>query len=1180
MAKYPSIRIDGQGLVDFIRFQPMTSLADRLQHGALLLDGGFGSAIQDMDLDVERDYLGEENCTEILLRSRPELVQSIHASFLQQGADAVETNTFGANQLVLAEFGLEGETRELNKEAAEIARAACESAGGERYVLGSIGPGTRLLTLGQTDWSAMHKSYRIQIEGLLDGGVDGLLVETCQDPLQIRCAVHAALRALADRGIGPEQLPIMVSVTVETTGTLLVGSEIAAVAASMRGLPVASLGLNCATGPAEMTPHVEWLSKHWDRSISVVPNAGLPILVDGRTEYPLQPEPMAQRMAGFVSDMGVQTVGGCCGTKVEHIAALRGMLDASLPGSRNQVSFAASTSSVFSAVEHRQQNSVQIVGERTNASGSRAFKRLLEAEDWDAIVELASEQGGDGSHVLDVNVDYAGRDNERDMREVVSRIAKGVDIPLMIDSTQVETIRAGLESCGGRAIVNSANLEEGEPKFDTLCALAREHGAAIVLGCIDDDPEEAMARTAERKLAIARRMYDRALEVHGFKPEDLFFDPLVLPISTGMAQDRRSGLETIEGVRKIAEAFPEAQITCGLSNVSFGLKPAARMVLNSVFLHELQRAGLTSAIMHASKILPRTRIEDGHWSMALDLIYDRSPAVPAVLADGTESDDPLAIFSDEFAGKTVAAEVEIETDLPLEDRLRKQLIDGRKGGLECLIDEALEVIPPLDIINLHLLDAMREVGELFGAGKMQLPFVLKSAEVMKAAVSRIEPHLDRIDGASKGSIVLATVKGDVHDIGKNLVDIILTNNGYTVHNIGIKKTAESIMAAVAEHQPHAIGLSGLLVKSVMVMESDLETFNSNGLDLPVMLGGAALSRRHCEGYLRPLYGGECLYAQDAFDGLRLMDLIVEDNLQMERESIVSRSEKRDHALAKAKAAQNERSQKASTSVVTKTLPVPAPTVPFLGTRVVQDLDCRSIWPYMNRKALTRGQWQLKRGSRSETEHDAWLKEHADPVVDRLSLQCLDEGILQPKVVYGWFRCRGEENDLVVLDEDGQTEIERFTFPRQAERRRLCISDFFGEDDVIGMSCVTVGEEATARCRTLFEAGDFSEYLYLHGFAVETAEALAEMWHKRMRAELGIDADDAVTPEELFRQQYRGSRYSFGYPACPDMSDQAKLFRLLQPERIGCNLTENFQIDPEQSTSAIVVHHPEAKYFAL
>ena len=1157
----------------------MPPFAHRLQHGALLLDGGFGSAIQDMDLDVDRDYLGQENCTEVLVRSRPELVQSIHASFLESGADAVETNTFGANRLVLAEFGLEGDTRKLNQEAAEIARAACVASGGSRYVLGSIGPGTRLLTLGQTDWSAMHDSYRTQIEGLLDGGVDALLVETCQDPLQIRCAVHAALHALEARGMGPEQLPIMVSVTVETTGTLLVGSEIAAVAATLRRLPVASLGLNCATGPAEMTPHVEWLAKHWDRPISVVPNAGLPILVDGRTEYPLQAGPMAQRMSGFVGDLGVSMVGGCCGTTTEHISALRGMLELSAPVSRSQVSFAPSTSSVFGAVEHRQQNSVQIVGERTNASGSRAFKRLLEAEDWDAIVELASEQATDGSHVLDVNVDYAGRDNEQDMREVISRIAKGVDIPLMIDSTQIKTIRAGLESCGGRAIVNSANLEEGEPKFDELCQLAREHGAAIVLGCIDDDPEEAMARTADRKLEIASRMYERATNVHGFHAEDLFFDPLVLPISTGMAQDRRSGLETIEGVRQIAKAFPEVQITCGLSNVSFGLKPAARMVLNSVFLHELQLAGLTSAIMHASKILPRTRIEDQHWDMALDLIYDRAPASPVMLSDGTDTDDPLAIFSDAFAGQTIGAEIEVETDLPLEDRLRKQLIDGRKGGLECLIDEALDSIPPLDLINLHLLDAMREVGELFGSGKMQLPFVLKSAEVMKAAVTRIEPHLDRVGGSSKGSIVLATVKGDVHDIGKNLVDIILTNNGYTVHNIGIKQTAESIMAAVSEHQPDAIGLSGLLVKSVMVMESDLETFNANDVALPVLLGGAALSRRHCEGHLRPLYLGECLYAQDAFDGLRLMDLIVRDEVQQERDAISSRTNKREQAVAKAKAAQVTRA-KSPAAVAAKIQPVTAPAAPFLGTRVVQDLDCRSIWPYLNRKALTRGQWQMKRGSRSEAEHHAWLAEHADPVLDRLSLQCLQEKILQPKVVYGWFRCRGDGNDLVVLEEDGRTEMERFSFPRQAERRRLCISDFFGDDDVIGMSCVTVGEEATARCKALFESGDFSEYLYLHGFAVETAEALAELWHKRMRAELGIDADDAVTPEELFRQQYRGSRYSFGYPACPDMADQTKLFRLLQPERIGCHLTENHQIDPEQSTSAIVVHHPEAKYFAL
>ncbi len=1178
-------------------------LLDVLRDRVLIVDGSMGATIQSLPLDIEADYLGRENCVDVLNRSRPDLIEQIHGSFLEIGADAVETNTFGANKLVFSEFDEElvGWSFDINKEAAEIARAACarfSTSDIPRFVIGSMGPGTKLLTLGQTTWSIMLDSYCEQARGLIAGGADALLIETSQDILQVKCAINACLRALELSGKTHEQIPIMVSLTIETTGTMLLGTEIAAAVTALRSYPIASLGLNCATGPGEMEEHIAYISKHWDRAISVIPNAGLPVLVEGRTEFPLRPKPMAEALSKYVREYGVNIVGGCCGTTPEHIKAVVEAIAGEPHVQRPQSTPFVGCASLYAPVEYRQENSFFIIGERLNASGSRKFKRLLEEESWDEMISLAREQTREGANALDINVDYAGRDNAADMAEIVHRTVRQVDAPLVIDSTQIATIEAGLRNAGGRCIINSANFEDGEEKFDEICELARTYGAALVIGTIDEDIEAAMARTADRKFAIAERAFKRATQVHGFAPMDIFFDPLVLPISTGMAEDRRSALELIEGTRRISEAFPKCQITCGLSNVSFGLSAAARVVLNSVFMHELQQAGMTSAIVHASKILPLNRITDQQRDVALDLIYDRR----AVAAGGTglrddvtdAAYDPLQALIDLFRDATAASNNTVEKkNRTLEERLRDHIIDGEKQGVTDSLDEAMQTYPPLAIINDHLLDGMKVVGELFGSGQMQLPFVLQSAEVMKMAVAHLEPHMEKSEGQTRGTIVLATVKGDVHDIGKNLVDIILSNNGFTVKNIGIKQPLANMIDAFEQHKAHAIGMSGLLVKSVTVMEENLKELNSLGLQVPILLGGAALSRHYAEGHLRNVYDGKLYYGKDAFDGLRICDHLVTGRDSILDDEVVERLTKRAETESKVsdmrKKEQSAAADANSGSVAVATrravaTDIDVPTAPFLGSRVIDSLDLNDIYPFINEVALFRGQWGFKKGSMSKEQYELYLSDVVRPVFERVKRQCREEQLLTPRVVYGYYECQSAGNDLILYDpENPQREIERFAFPRQDKRDRLCISDFFrsvdsNERDVIGLHCVTMGSTASEKARQLFEANEYTEYLYLHGLGVETAEALAEMWHKRMRAEISIGNDDATEIRKLFTQNYRGSRYSFGYPACPDMSDQEKLFRLLGPQRIGCELTENWQIDPEQSTSAIIVHHPQAKYF--
>lgn len=1190
-----------------------------LNRGVVVFDGAMGTSIHSCADCRPEDYLGRENCTDILVKSRPDLIQRIHEGFLAAGADVVETDSFGSNKLVAAEFDQEMVewVYDLNVSAAKCARAAADKFSTRdrpRFVAGSIGPGTKLITLGQASWETMLDSYREQARGLIDGGADCLIVETAQDLLQVKCAVNACLDAIGAAGKTHEDIPVLASVTMETTGTMLLGSDIAAVVNALRPFPIASLGLNCATGPTEMAEHIAYLSKHWDRAFSVIPNAGLPILVDGRTEYPLRPDAFGAAMRRYLEDYGAGIVGGCCGTTTDHIRALREVV-----GTRSPVTRAAvrtpGCSSLYGFTEFRQDNSFLIVAERTNANGSKKFKRLLDASDWDGLVSMAKEEMRDGSHLLDVCVDFVGRDGVKDMAEVASRYVQHVNAPLMVDSTQADVIEAALKRAGGRCIVNSINLEDGEKRLDEICPLLKRYGAACVALTIDEDMQAGMAKTADRKIEIASRIHDLFTRKWGLDENDLFFDPLTFTIATGNDEDRRLGLETLEGIRRISETFPKCQILLGLSNISFGLKPAARAVLNSVFLHEARARGLTAAIVHASKILPENRIPPEQWEAAKWLVFDRRGAErPEGMP---ETFDPLLHFIGLFPDGAETTEVRRTlADLPVEEALQRHIIDGEDKDLEGTLNRGLEKYGPLEIINEHLLAGMKVVGDLFGEGKMQLPFVLQSAGVMKKAVAILQPHMEKAGatGQAKARIVLATVSGDVHDIGKNLVDIILTNNGFEVHNIGIKQPLSTMLEAVERVKADALGMSGLLVKSVAVMEQNLHEMNERGIDVPVMLGGAALTRHYAEGKLRSIYKGPLYYGKDAFEGLSVCDALAANTLAAVDAQIDERLGKRRAVDAKVAASRTcvVGKEPAGATAVIESVDGGAasrgeqgsggtegarpaegvetveriPEPPFWGARVVEHVQLDEIFPFINHNALFRGQWGFKQGDLETKAYEALLENEARPALARLQKQAKDEGdaFLQPKVVYGWFPCAAEGQDLVVYDPtDPAREMERFTFPRQRSGRGLCISDFFrgdGTRDVVGFTCVTMGPNASARAKRLFDSNAYTEYLYTHGFGVECAEALAELWHKRMRAELGIGHDDSAKIRELFQQKYRGCRYSFGYPACPDMADQEKLWRLLQPERIGCRLTENFQIDPEQSTSAIVVHHPGAGYFAV
>lgn len=1174
------------------------------KHPVLVFDGAMGTSLQSQNLTAE-DFGGAEyeGCNEYLVHTKPSAVAKVHEAFLAVGADVIETDTFGGTSIVLAEYDLADQAYYLNKSAAELAKACANKYSTPekpRFVAGSMGPGTKLPTLGHIDFDTLKNAYVEQVEGLYDGGADLLLVETCQDVLQIKAALNAIEEVFQKKG---QRLPLMVSVTMETMGTMLVGTEINAVVSILQPYKIDILGLNCATGPDLMKPHIKYLSENSPFIVSCIPNAGLPENVGGQAHYRLTPVELKMALMHFIEDLGVQIIGGCCGTRPDHIQALAELSQGLTPKSRHY-HYEPSAASIYSTQPYIQDNSFLIVGEKLNASGSKKCRELLNAEDWDSLVSMAKAQVKEGAHILDVNVDYVGRDGVRDMHQLASRLVNNVTLPLMLDSTEWEKMEAGLKVAGGKCILNSTNYEDGEPRFYQVLDLAKKYGAGVVIGTID---EEGMGRTAEKKFQIAKRAYYGAIE-YGIPPYEIFFDPLALPISTGIEEDRENGKATIEAMRRIRQELPECHILLGVSNISFGLNPAARQVLNSVFLHEAMQVGMDGAIVSANKILPLAKIEPEYQQICRDLIYDNRRFDGDICVY-----DPLTKLTELFAGKTTKKDPSTNANLPVEERLKQHIIDGERLGLEEALKQALQDYPPLDIINIFLLDGMKVVGELFGSGQMQLPFVLQSAQTMKAAVAFLEPFMEKKEGDNnaKGTFIIATVKGDVHDIGKNLVDIILTNNGYKVINLGIKQPVENIIEAYKEHKADCIAMSGLLVKSTAFMKENLEVFNEKGITVPVILGGAALTPKFVHDDCQKTYKGQVIYGKDAFSDLHFMDKLMpakaggqwDDSkgflaefAEAEKTPVVAEELKVNPDTIFTDGSINQELVIDSRRSEAVAVDIPRPTPPFWGTKILtaSEIPIEEVFWYLDLQALFVGQWQFRKPkSQSKQEYDQFLQEKVHPILAAWKEKIVKENLLNPTLIYGYFPCQSSSNSLLIYDPESIQAGENpenlqpsaiFEFPRQKSGRRLCIADFFapqesGIIDVFPMQAVTVGEIATEYAKSLFDANEYTEYLYYHGMAVQTAEAMAEWTHTRIRRELGFAEFDPDNIRDILQQRYQGSRYSFGYPACPNIQDQYKQLDLLGCDRIGMYMDESEQLYPEQSTTAIITYHPTAKYFS-
>jgi 5-methyltetrahydrofolate--homocysteine methyltransferase len=1170
------------------------ALLKAIRSRVVVADGAMGTMIQEAKPTLA-DYQNYEGCNEVLNVTRPDIIKSIHARYLEAGSEAIETNTFGANWANLAEYNIEDRIEELAEAGAKIAREVADeysTDAKQRWVLGSVGPGTKLPSLGHAPYRHLRDAYQLQVKGMLAGGIDAVLVETAQDLLQAKSAIVGAKRAMAAADI---RVPILMSVTIETTGTMLMGSEIGAALTTLSALGVDAIGLNCATGPQEMSEHLRYLSKFSSLPIVVMPNAGLPILTADGAHYPLTPSELAAAELAFVNEYGAGLVGGCCGTTPEHIAAVAAAVATKTP-SRPATVVEPGLASLYQHQPYDQTNTYLSIGERTNANGSKAFREAMLAQNWEECLEIARSQTREGAHALDVCVDYVGRDGAADMHELVSRLATATTLPLVLDSTEPAVLEAGLEAIGGRAMVNSVNYEDGDgpnSRFQRIMPLVKEHGAAVVALTID---EEGQARTADTKFAIAKRLIEDLTQNWGMALTDITVDCLTFPIATGQDETRRDGIETIEAIRRLNEAFPGVQSTLGLSNISFGLSPAARHVLNSVFLAECVKVGLTSAIVHAARIMPLNQIPEEQLKAAMDLIYDRREYD----ADGLVTFDPLARYLDVFSGvDSVSAKQSRAEELaamPLEQRLEQRIIDGEKKGLEVDLDEALATgKSALEIINDHLLKGMQVVGDLFGRGEMQLPFVLQSAEVMKAAVAHLEPFIEKTEDSGKGRILLATVRGDVHDIGKNLVDIILSNNGFETVNIGIKQPINDIIKAAEEHNVDVIGLSGLLVKSTQIMKENLEEMNQRGIATrwPVILGGAALTRSFVEQDLAEIYEGEVRYARDAFEGLRLMDALVKFKRgeEVELPALKKRVTPRANLLeVTAPEDIPARSDVASDNRI--------PTPPFWGTRVIKGIPLRDYASFLDERATFMGQWGLKPGRGEDGQsYEQLVESEGRPRLRSWLDRIQTEGWLEAAVVYGYFPAYSDGDDLVILHHGAEnatdggsggeafTERLRFTFPRQNRDRHLCLSDFVaskesGKIDVVPFQLVTMGNRISEEANKLYAANEYRDYLEIHGLSVQLTEALAEFWHARVRDELDFSGEDSANIEDFFDLKYRGARYSFGYPACPELEDRIKLVELLKPEVIGVSLSEELQLHPEQSTDAMVLHHPEAKYFSV
>ncbi len=1149
---------------------------EKIQNGIVLFDGAMGTQLHALEPSDE-DYQGLLGCSEILNVSIPEKIQQIHENYFAAGSDIVETNSFGSNAIVLAEYGISQRARELSRLSGEIARRAADkwqSTEKPRYVAGCMGPGTKLISLNQTDWDSMYASYRDHAGGLLEGGVDALLIETCQDPLQIKCAVLAAQDEMEALGM---DVPLMVSFTVETTGTLLVGSELPAVFAAISPLGIDTLGMNCATGPADMKNYVRQLSQISPLPISVYPNAGLPQNVGGELQYTLPIDEYVTEMTGFIEEDGVSIVGGCCGTDPRFIKALadeitrRREADSSWGPAVKEPSFPASVAGIFSAQSLRQENSPFFIGERTNTNGSKKFRELLLEENWDGLVDVAREQVHSGVHALDLCVAYTGRDEVRDISETMKRMVTQIPLPLVIDSTELPVMERALQMYGGRAIINSINLEDGEDRAHRVCTLAKRYGAALIALTID---EQGMAREPERKLSIAQRIYAIAVTEHGLKPEDLIFDPLTFTLGAGDESMTESAMATLEGIRLIKNSIPGVSTVLGLSNVSFGLSPASRRVLNSVFLADAVEAGLDMAIVNLRHILPLANLEEQDIQVARNLIYnkmDQSDSAP-------EGKTPLFQFIAYFAqraGITVDADDSADESLPLDERIGKKIVQGSKGGMQELLARALENHGPIEIINGMLIPAMKVVGRLFGDGKMQLPFVLQSAEVMKYSVDFLEPHMEKKDSSEQKSIVLATVRGDVHDIGKNLVDIILSNNGFKVHNLGIKCEIDTIIRKAEEVKADAIGMSGLLVKSTIIMKENLEELQRRKIDIPVLLGGAALTPSYVWETCGAVLDAPVVYCADAFAGLRAMNLIKDKQLD---DFVAAEREKRAN-----RPAPRPRIKQDGPERIEVDRSVVIPEAPFFGNKVVEGIDLDLVYDYLTEEVLFRGRWGYRRGKLSKEEYEDLIENTVRPEFEALKADARSRQLLEPKVIYGYYQCNSDGNDVIMYRPGSEEELARFSFPRQPEAPRQCIADYFlplesGVKDIIALQIATVGMAAHDHNKNLYEANEYKDYLLFHGLSVETAEALAEYWHLKVRQELGITEEDGEGIQDFVIQKYRGSRYSFGYPACPDLAQNRVLCEILDSSLIGVTVSDEEQMVPEQTTSAFVVHHPQAKYF--
>lgn len=1152
----------------------MTNIKELIKQKILIIDGAMGTQIQAATIP-QAAWENNEGCNELLNVTCKEVISKIHRGYLKAGADIIKTNTFGALPWVLDDYDIGERAYELSYEGAKLVKELCvefSSAEKPRFAAGAVGPGTKLPSLGHISYDEMYEGYLQTSRGLIDGGIDAFLIETAQDPLQIKAALHAMSDASKEKN---REIPIMVSVTIELSGTMLIGTDATTIATILEPFDILSLGFNCGTGPEQVAKHIKTLSEVCKFPISVHANAGLPQNRGGHTFYPMGPDEFSNLQEKFLEINGVCILGGCCGTTPQHILELSKRVVGKVPlPPKGDV--ATSIASLFETRALKQDPAPFLIGERSNATGSKAFRELLLAEDYEGTLSVAQQQVRSGAHGIDVSVGFAGRDESKDMQEVVSRYTQKILLPLMPDTTQLNALEVALKNIGGKPIINSVNLEDGIEKFDKVCILAKRYGCSLVCLTID---EKGMAKTKQEKIDIAQRIYELATQKHQLNPSDLVFDLLTFTVGSGDAEYHSAAIETIEAIREFGQRHPEVGFVLGISNISFGLAKHAREYLNSVFLHHCVEAGLSMAIVNVKNTLPMHKISDEQIKICEDLLFNRR-----------ENGDPLFKFIEYFSD---VSEQKVEDDeaynaLSTEEKLAKLLIDGDKERMLPLLATAKDEIAAEAIVNKILIDAMKVVGELFGSGKMQLPFVLQSAEVMKASVDYLNPYLPKKEKESKTTLILGTVKGDVHDVGKNLVDIILSNNGFKVVNIGIKADLQDFLKALKEHDGDAIGMSGLLVKSTAVMKENLETLKEMGIKVPVILGGAALTDRFVEEYCRTNYDGPVFYCKDAFEGIEAMSRIEAGNFNTDFDRV-----KIDEELVQIK----PKAEDIPPYELIK-MPTPAqsiPTPPFWGRRVLS-ADVKEIaYSWINHKILFSRAWGYSGKGMSKEEKQKQADELLWPLYERLKRDIERLDLFEPKIIYGYYPCRSDENKLYILDEKrgyfSEKEVNKealhvedivhtLDFPRQAKKPHRCLSDFFksDRDDVVAFTCVSVGSRFSEYEKELYDKGDFKEYHMVHGLGIELAEALAEIVHKQIRLDLGIAEGEKHALKDVQMKAYTGCRYSFGYPACPELSDTKIIFDLLKPEEFGIELSETYQIHPEQSTTAMVLHHREAMYF--